>query len=209
MTTPLARRGPAAGRKGPWITKTLGLLSKEAQTALFDLKHKTKSFLYKPKSQDLRAGRSQNHCVPTHKRNLQIASKILGSSSLTHIFVKLRFIEDAYIIANLFPSNLSLTLNLIRTTNSSLVGSKGMHTHTKVNKNTRVCSSLEEISYYISAESSSHWDSNPAWWSLSGKPNLQKIKNSRHYLLVSSKYNSSISKDSSFRWLSNNTNVTK
>jgi len=97
---------------------------------------------------------------------------------------------------NLFPSSsLSSTLNLIRTTNSSLAGSKGMYIHTKVNKNTRVCSSLEEISCCISAESSSHWDSNPAWWSLSGKPNLQRINNSRHYLLVSSRYNSSISRD--------------
>ncbi len=182
------------------LVETLGWLSKEAQTALFDLKHKTRSFWHKPESQDLRAGRSQNHSVPTHKRNLQIASKILRSSSLNPHICQIEIHWKCLYYgwtnpANLFPSSLSPTLNLIRTTDSSLAGSKGMHTHTKVNKNIRVCSSLEEISCYISAESSSHWDLNPAWWSLSGKPNLQRINNSKHYLLVSSRYNSSISRD--------------
>ncbi len=200
MINPLSLLTAQCVRIEDWsmLAETLGLLSKEAQTALFDLKQKTRSFLHKPKSQDLRAGRSQNHCVPTHMRNLQIASKILRSSYVNpHIYqteIHWRCLYYGWANpANLFPSSLSPTLNLIRTTDSSLAGSKGMHT--KVNKNIRVCSSLEEISCNISAESSSHWDSNPAWWSLSGKPNLQRINNSRHYLLVSNRYNSYISRD--------------
>ncbi len=202
MINPLSLLTAQCVRIEDWsmLAETLGLLSKEAQTALFDLKQKTRSFWHKPKSQDLRAGRSQNHYVPTHRKNLQIASKILKSSSVnphicqTEIHWRCLYYGWAN-LANLFPSSLSPTLNLIRTIDSSLAGSKGMHTHTKVNKNTRVCSSLEEISCSISAKSSSHWDSNLAWWSLSGKPNLQRINNSRHYLLISSRYNSSISRD--------------